>query len=308
MSTIETPKLKTGLQKIDDAAYHALHLCSKHALDTIAKHTPSHLRYERANPNTPTDAMRLGTALHTYVLEREHFEARHPIASRCSAALKSGPRKGECCTYDATHMHEGASFCGTHRPDGALPITNSITRDQAAQIASMNDAVKNNRAAASVLNAEGHNEAAIIWRRNVIGDGWEHPVTCKMKADIIRPAWQMVADIKTCESASQTEFERSIATFNYHRQAAFYQDGCAAVGIEIKHFVFICVEKAAPYGVAVYRLLDDAIQLGREENERLITTYAACERTNHWWGYDNEFKDVSLPAWAFRQRANALQN
>jgi hypothetical protein len=303
MLSTDQATLAPGLQKIDDATYHALPYVSKHALDVLANRTPMHLRYQREHPETPTDAMKFGTAFHTYLLEPDAFESRHPVIGQCVRMKKDGKR----CTNDGKFFVEEQWLCGVHAPEGSSECDTAITASQFEQIKHMADAVRRNRAASSVLEAEGHNEAAILWRRRVLGDGWEHETNCKMKVDLLRPSWEMVADLKTCETASLAEFERSIATFSYHRQGAFYQDGCRTIDLDIKHFVFICVEKTAPYGVAVYRLLDDAITLGREENERLITTYAACERNNYWWGYDNEFKDVSLPAWAFRQRANALQ-
>ena len=294
-----------GKQKIADADYHALPFCSKHALDVIDEWSPMHLMYRRANPEPPTPAMKFGSAFHTFMLEAEEFDARHPVMTQCVARKADGGG----CTNDGKVRVGSSWLCGVHaKGKGGVDMPGAITEAQLEQIKAMAQAIKYHRAASSVLEAEGENEAAILWKREVLGDGWSHDLTCKLKADILRPSWEMVADIKTCDCASQTAFERSVADFNYHRQAAFYQDGCRAVGIDIKHFVFICVEKSAPYGVAVYRLLDDAIGLGREENERLLTKYAACERNNDWFGYENEFKDVSLPVWAFRRKLNELQN
>ncbi len=303
MST--TTDIQLGLQKMPDEVYHSLPFCSKHALDVIDEWSPMHLRYRRENPEPPTPAMKFGSAFHTFMLEQDEYEKRHPIMSQCVARKADGGG----CQNDGKVRVGSEWLCGVHaRGKGGDEVAGAITQAQHEQIQAMANAIRNHRAASSVLDAEGDNEAAIIWKREVLGDGWSYDLICKLKADILRPSWEMVADIKTCECASQTEFERSVADFNYHRQAAFYQDGCRAIGIDIKHFVFICVEKSAPYGVAVYRLLDDAIGLGREENERLLTKYAACERMNNWFSYENEFKDVSLPVWAFRRKLNELQN
>jgi len=296
--------IQLGKQKIEDEDYHKLHVCSKHALDVIGEWSPMHLRYRRENPEPPSPAMKFGSAFHTHLLEPEEYEKRHPVMTQCCARKADGA----ACSNDGK-LYTGSSWlCGVHGKGKGKEVSGSITETQHAQIEAMARAVRNHSAASSVLEAEGENEVAILWQQHILGDGWSHDLICKLKADCLRPTWNMIADIKTCECASLVEFERSVATFNYHRQAAFYQDGCAAVGIEIKHFVFICVEKSAPYGVAVYRLLDDAIQLGREENARLLTTYAACERANQWWSYENEFKDVSLPKWAFLRKMSELAN
>ncbi len=305
MSIETAPAYELGKQKIEDAVYHSLSICSKHALDVVDQWSPMHLDYKRKNPEPPSSAMKFGSAFHTYMLENEEYEKRHPIMAGCSARKADGGG----CQNDGKVLVGSTWLCGVHaRGKGGEEVAGAITQAQHEQIQNMARAIGYHRAANSVMEAEGENESAIIWKRPINGDGWHYDLDCKMKLDILRPSWEMIADIKTCECASQVEFERSVAVYNYHRQAAFYQDGCAAVGIPVKHFVFICVEKAAPYGVAVYRLLDDAIALGREENERLLIKYAACERDNNWFGYENEFKDVSLPVWAFRQKVTALQN
>jgi hypothetical protein len=78
-------------------------------------------------------------------------------------------------------------------------------------------------------------------------------------------------------------------------------DGARAVGIPAEHFVIVAVEKEPPYAVAVYRVLDAAIDAGREQIAGLLKTYATCVALDEWPGYAEQVVDVALPAWAWNQ-------
>jgi hypothetical protein len=70
-----------------------------------------------------------------------------------------------------------------------------------------------------------------------------------------------IADVKTTEDASIEAFSKTIAQYGYAQQAAYYMDLLGA-----SHFVFIAVEKTAPYAVGVYCLDAASIAVGREKN------------------------------------------
>jgi hypothetical protein len=277
------------------AEYHKLPLCSKHALDTLAEYSPMHLQWHRQNPPKPTAAMIFGSAVHTAVLEPEKFDAEFLVAGQCGSTVK---KSGERCANPGIKFTEQTGWvCGTHGKGLSSQVDESrlISAEDKEKIVNIVRAIGFNRAASELLNAEGKNEASAFFT---------HPKTrteCKLRADGIRPGWECVLDIKTCENASRREFEKAIANYRYFLQAAFYQDGLKEVGIEINSFVFIACEKSAPYGVATYRLMDEAIQAGREEYMRDLAIYAECERTGRWHSYDSEFQDISLSKWKIRE-------
>lgn len=275
------------------AEYHRLPLCSKHALDLIHEYSPMHLQWHRKNPPKPTDAMKFGSALHTAVLEPDKFDAEYCVAGQCEATVKS---TGNRCGNQGIIFNGGGWLCGVHGK-GLADVECGKTVINIAELDAVHGIVKaihGNRAASELLKAEGHNELSAFFK---------HPDTgteCKLRADGVRPGWETALDIKTTENASPREFERSIAAYSYDAQAAFYQDGLHEVGIEIKHFAFIVVEKKPPFGVATYRLMDEAIQAGREVYLRDLRIYAECERTGIWPGYDSEFQDITIPRWRMR--------
>lgn len=280
--------------EIPDTEYHRLPLCSKHALDLIYEYSPMHLKWHRENPPTPTPAMQFGSALHTAVLEPAKFNDVYCVAGQCESVVKAS---GQRCKNQGIIFAGGGWLCGVHGKGIPNEQSGKIALAQESHDAIQNivQAISSNRAASELLAAEGHNEVSAFY---------QHPDTgteCKLRADGIRPGWEAIFDVKTCENASRREFEKAISNWRYAAQAAFYQDGLKQVGINTTSFVFIAVEKSAPWGVATYRLQDEAIQAGREEYMRELKVYAECERTGVWPGYDSEFQDISLSKWKIRE-------
>jgi len=109
---------------------------------------------------------------------------------------------------------------------------------------------------------------------------WEDPlssVRCKGKVDILHHALSydgsviegdVIVDIKTTQDASFEGFRKSAYKYGYNRQAAFYLDGFGAT-----EFIFVVIEKKAPYNMGVYHCSDEFIESGREEYSRLLMDY-----------------------------------
>ena len=93
-------------------------------------------------------------------------------------------------------------------------------------------------------------------------------------------------------------FARSAVEYRYHVQAAFYWDGLVACGWVPQAFVFVCVETAPPYGVALYSVKPEDLDLGRAVYRRDLATYAECLRSGEWPGYPEEIRELELPGWA----------
>jgi hypothetical protein len=101
-------------------------------------------------------------------------------------------------------------------------------------------------------------------------------------------------DLKTTTDASPAAFARSVATFRYHVQASHYLSGLHGA----ERFVFIAVEKTAPYAVAVYELDAAAMAAGDELRQRDMRMIADCRATGEWPGYSDDCQTLSLPKWA----------
>jgi hypothetical protein len=129
--------------------------------------------------------------------------------------------------------------------------------------------------------------------RHEIIKTWVDPTgtKCKCRADCVNKT--LIADLKTVLDASPEAMSRYIAHYEIHRQAAFYLDG-----FKKQEFFLIAAEKTAPYPVAVYRIPDHVISIGRDSYQKLAKIYQYCTDNNEWPAYPKEISDVQLPMWA----------
>lgn len=171
--------------------------------------------------------------------------------------------------------------------DGEIPVLIATYR----QVCDMADAVLDHPIAAAVLQS-GRPEVSAFWT-----DETGVPLRCRFDwlREVGRP---IVVDLKTTTNASPSAFARSVASFGYHVQAAWYQYGAVAVlGLdEPPPFVFIAQETEPPYLVGVYELDDEALEVGRRQMRRAIDLYWRCVEADDWPGYRSAV--LSLPRWA----------
>jgi hypothetical protein len=246
-----------------DDEYFALEALSASGAKLLRK-SPLHYMADRQRQRVPTPAMVFGTVVHRLALEpeREAF-----VVKRLNWASKEG--KAEREQLEAS----------------GLPILSEADADRALAI---HAALLCDDEVCGLLNA-ADKEQPMIWE--------QHGVRCKAKADAIAPG--LVIDLKTTIDAGPSEFQRSIATFGYFRQAAHYLDGYEATkGQRAKDFVFIAVESQPPHAVALYRLDAASIAAGRLEMKRAAAVYRECLASGIWPGYSREITTVSLPQWA----------
>lgn len=150
----------------------------------------------------------------------------------------------------------------------------------------------------SILS-EGESEVSVFHRL-------ENGVLAKARLDFIpKPETRSLVDVKTCVDASPEAFQKSIADYRYHSQAAWYLDiWNAAAGWPVEHFVFIVIEKTPPYEIGIYQLHPRAIEDGRRLNREDVATYCVCEDSGEWPGYRYDpLPLIDLPDWYYSKEA-----
>ena len=248
-----------------NADYHADPAVSASHLHAVAK-SPYHyfsryLDQKRSAPE-PTAAMRLGSLVHCAVLEPEELAGRYGVCA---------PRNTKAGKEQAERM--------------AAAGIEAVTGSDMELALAMADAVRSHQAAAELLR-NGKAEQSFWWDDAATG------LRCKC-----RPDWYdgtTVVDLKSTTDASPAAFARSVATFRYHVQASHYLAGLHGA----ERFVFIAVEKTAPYAVAVYELDAAAMAAGDELRQRDMRVIADCQATKEWPGYGDTCQALSLPSWA----------
>jgi hypothetical protein len=261
---------------MNNTEYHAHPAISKSHLDQVAK-SPLHYWARHLDPNRvvpePTPAMAIGSAVHTHVLELDQWDARYVSApDGIDRRTKAGKAEWEAFTAAAT----------------GRTVLPKVDADLVMRMA---QSVFSHPAAAMLLALPGKAETTHLWTDAATG------LQCKCRPDWLTDDGRLLVDLKTTEDASRG-FAKSIAQWRYHVQASWYLDGIEqATGTRPEQFLFLCVEKKAPYAVAVYAADAEMIAAGAQAAARDLNVLATCKAAGAWPGYSDQIEPISLPPW-----------
>jgi len=273
--TITEPATTGGQQPgiydgISNADYHADPALGSTSLKTLATRTPAHYQHDLTHPKF-SDAFDIGTVAHSLILEGDESGV---------AVIDVADKRGAKWTAHAD----------VARAKGKIPL---LTKEW-EQVKAMRDAVVAHPIAGPLFT--GHRaEASVFWE--------EDGLTLKCRPDAWKPG--LLVDLKTTRDANPNEFGKTAHDYGYHQSAAHYIDGVKAATGEELPFHFVLVEKSEPYLVSVVELDIEAINLGRQLNDRAKRIYRECIETNTWPGYPNADL-ISLPMWAIYQTEDLL--
>lgn len=240
---------------IDEEEYHAVRgVCSASQLKTLDRSTARHLAEELLSP-PDTAAFRVGRALHCGILEPEHFDRRFAVAPKVDRRTKAG--KAEYAEFEA------AAGDATH-----------LTQKEGDQVEAMIAAINAHPAAESLLDACTIREATLLAtlqdlsRKPIqmietpLGVSRRPRVPCKARVDAMSPDGSLICDIKTTSGlASRKEMEMASWRFGYGLQMCMYREMMRANGADVQQVTFIAVEKTPPYGVSVFVLTPEVMDL-----------------------------------------------
>jgi hypothetical protein len=266
-----TAPTTTVRHDLTNAEYHASSAISKSGLDLIRK-APALYKWRRDNPQEPTPAMRLGTLTHTAVLEPDYFALTTIVRPE---GIDRRTSAGKAAWAEFELEADGKEI---------------LTAEEMSKLAAIRDAVRAHPAAAKALAGSPTIEQSIFW--DVDG------IACRCRPDAVTDKGVLV-DLKTTRDASPDGFAKSIASYRYHVQAAYYSDGYeAAFGELPRGFVFIAVETEPPFLVAVYVASELMTIRGRADYLADLDTFRRCRDADEWPGYSTAPLTIDLPKWA----------
>lgn len=226
----------------------------------------------------PTAAMHFGSAVHAAILQPKEYNSLvwvvPPTINR-----RTNDGRAEYAELEASNKGKAV-----------------ITEDQHNQIADIQESINDHSTARDIMTQISNAEVSAF----AIGP---HDVPMKSKFDGLIMHRDVAVDLKTTEDASD-KFARSVISFGYHIQAAFYSDVYQAVtGRPLKKFIFVCVEKRPPYSVGVYELDDTFIELGRAKYQAAAERFRYCTDNNYWPDYNEGcLTTLTCPAWAMGEK------
>lgn len=256
--------------------YHrrTIGVASKSGLDELHR-SPAHYRvWAEGGASESTPALTFGNAFHCLLLEPDRFAASYVVKPSGLSLSKK----------DGVAWKEANGITGADDP-------RLLNSDSARDLFGMQAAVMRHPAASRIV-CDGAAEVSLRWVDAETG------VRCKARADYWVKRRRLCADLKSTEDARPEEFAKSVARWRYHVQDAFYRAGFDALGEPIEHFALVCVEKHAPYAVAVYTLDMDAVRKGYTAARIGIERLAECIRNDSWPAYHEGVSELSLPQWA----------
>jgi hypothetical protein len=271
--------------------YHRreLGVVNKGALDQLAR-TPAHYRaWVDGADEGETPALVFGRALHCAVLEPEVFDQTYIVARehpfiRVSDRLRNAKKPSQgtldaIAYWDAWEAEMGDKI--------------EVSAEDAKVLRGMQASVFAHPIAGKLF-ADGVAEATAVWTDH------EHALCCKARMDYYVESRGLVIDLKSTEDASPEGFARSVAKYRYHVQHAHYASAFQSLGHELRAFLFVAVEKAPPYAVAVYCIDAEAESRGIELRDHAMRTLNECLRDDAWPGYAPNIHRLALPGWALR--------
>jgi len=251
---------------ISNADYHADPAISASQLKTVMQ-SPYHYWSRYLDPDrvamVPTAAMRFGSLAHCAVLEPDELSKRYQLAP------DRRTKEGKAAVIEMA----AAGIEAVSEADMVLAVNMAV-------------AVHGHPTAGALLQI-GQAEQS-FWFDDI-------PTGLRCKC---RPDWfdgTTIVDLKTCQDASPTGFAKAVANFGYQIQAAHYLAGTLAT-----RFVFVAVEKTAPYSIGVYELNTEALIHGSIARHNALQIVQDCRAVNSWPGYTDGIQTLQLPGWALK--------
>ena len=266
------PRITEGgiFSSMPNEEYHTVtDWISKTGLDYIDKSPLAFKsKYLSGVHEPPTDAMIIGSAAHTLVLEPDTFHGKYLIVP--DVRKNSKEYKEHAAKAEGREIIKQADF---------------------EMFEAIRDAIYRHDRAGKILEHAGMVEHSFF--------GMVDDVQVKCRPDWVNPDAGVCIDFKTAVSAARAEFEKSVGRFRYHVQDPFYCDVLQSCGIDVKEFYFIVVEKTPPYHVAVYWINRNDVSAGREAYKKNLRQYKWCLEHDDWFGYNHdEITEINVPGWA----------
>lgn len=261
-----------GIYNISNEDYHSSAGLSRSALCEL-KRSPYHFWHRHLSgeyEHEEKEAFIFGESIHTLVLEPHEFEGK----------FFASTEKYDRRTKEGKYLHE---MMLQEAGDRKL-----ISYDKYKSLQLMRQSIHRHPQALPILSG-GEIEQSIYWIDPNTG------FLCKVRPDIYHN--HMAADLKSCDSATPWAFSKAIYDKYYYIQAGMIAEAFKHVfNVDLKDFLFVCVEKKAPYAVAVYPLDETAIQKGRSDFKSLLFKYRDCLEKNEWPMYETQV--ITLPTYA----------
>ena len=238
--------------------------------------SPAHYQAALKFKMVPTPAMEMGTALHALTLDGE--DAFNKSYVKKPEGLSLATKEGKAWKAEL----------------GRKKVLNTGGKDDPwGSVQGMNESLKR----LQWFNPEQpdyikYNEVSVYWDWN--------GVACKARLDRVCVEEGLVLDLKTTDSIEPDLFLKKVISLGYDFQAAYYAKAAeVAFGKPFK-FLFVAVERKAPYTVDIFEATPDMMDEAMYKCEQALRQYALCTENNSWPNREPVIRQLSYPSWYSR--------
>jgi len=247
--------------------YHASDRVSASFLKSIHTDGAAVANEKKMHGWPESSAMRLGSLVHTAVLEPELWGQMVVVAPCKKDTAKAFTSLRE--------QNPGCMVVTEEEWEKAQRI--------AARVLAFEDAVK-------VL--KGDREVSVFF--NLFHDGTKVAMKCRF--DVLGPGY--VTDLKTSRDASPGGFVRQVGNLAYHIQMALYHDVAKAMqDADEMRFVIVAAHTSGSHMVGCYDFGEDDLDTGRMHYRDAVTQYLTCKRVGWPEHYTKGVMRLRLPGW-----------
>lgn len=278
---------------LSNESYHADPAISRSGMMLFAE-SPYRYWANYINPDRPpkkfTPQMEFGTALHSYILEKEKFDQEYilePVYEKLPklVRLKDVGRP----VFEAYKAAKAKiEFCNEMIFNDFDPTGKKIlSLEEMNQLILMQMELLKHKEANALLK-DAIYESSYFWKDKESG------LMVKCRPDVLHD--NIIVDLKTCASASSRAYQGAMIDGGYHIQAAIIRDGVRELaGRDIPNAINVCIETKYPYSIGIKIISEDVLAEGRRVYKQILIEMAEAINHNHFPDYEPE--TVELPKW-----------
>jgi hypothetical protein len=258
------------------------------------KISPAHVLIEQEK----TQAMKLGSAFHSFVLQPEKFEKEYMIFDDSAKVAEIGGGNPRATTKYKEWLQ-------------TLPMDKErLSLSETAHFEPLKERIANDPFFKYIT------KGAIIEEKLKFSYPIAENETIAMVSipDIVNVEKKVVIDLKTCQSAKVESFKKDAANLDYHLQAAIYIEACKQVyGDGDWTFMFLAAETNAPYLIQWLSCDEQFVNVGKYEADILAMLWTDCCVNGFNRGYEvfcqdkRKIETLSLPNWKLSQTVDFYQ-
>jgi hypothetical protein len=238
--------------------------------------SPAHYQVSKKRRFVTTINMEIGSAVHCKALEGdEEFERRYVLKpDDISLTTKEGKE------WKAAQV-------------GKTVLTNSDKDRPWDSVVGMTDSLRSMEwFNPSQSDYRKFNELSIYW--DAMG------IPCKGRLDRLVDNGDevLVLDLKTTDSVDKSVFEKKVCGgMNYIFQAAWYAEAARLAYNKPAKFIFIGIERAAPWTADIFEVSDEMMTEGIKQINEARRILGECLRTKSWPKPNPSYNVMNLPPW-----------